>query len=153
MGWFLPVLLLGLFLAASPAATRAEAPAEAVAGFNSYVRSSRHVWPASTRRERAFLLPQDRSVGRYPTTRRRTDHRAADAIGAARICPGAMLHHWRGTAFAPGAKAADFERLMRNFNAYPQRFSPQVVQAKVLRSRRIELRRRCGFDSTTSSRW
>jgi hypothetical protein len=46
--------------------------------------------------------------------------------------PGAMLHHWRGTAFAPGAKAADFERLMKDFNAYPQHFSPQVVQAKVL---------------------
>jgi hypothetical protein len=46
--------------------------------------------------------------------------------------PGAMLHHWRGTAFAPGAKAADFERLMKDFNAYPQHFSPQVVQAKIL---------------------
>jgi len=46
--------------------------------------------------------------------------------------PGAMLHHWRGTAFAAGAKAADFEGLMRNFNAYPQRFSPQVLQAKLL---------------------
>jgi hypothetical protein len=46
--------------------------------------------------------------------------------------PGAMLHHWRGTAFAPGAKAADFERLMKDFNAYPQHFSPQVVQAKTL---------------------
>jgi hypothetical protein len=46
--------------------------------------------------------------------------------------PGAMLHHWRGTAFAPGAKAADFERLMKNFNAYPQRFSPHVIQARVL---------------------
>jgi hypothetical protein len=47
-------------------------------------------------------------------------------------CPGAMLHHWRGTAFVPGAKAADFERLMKDFNAYPQHFSPQVLQAKVL---------------------
>jgi hypothetical protein len=45
---------------------------------------------------------------------------------------GALLHHWRGTAFAPGAKAADFERLVRNFNSYPQYFSPQVLQAKVL---------------------
>ncbi len=44
---------------------------------------------------------------------------------------GAMLHHWRGTAFAPRAKAADFERLMRDFNSYPQHFSPQVIQAKV----------------------
>lgn len=46
--------------------------------------------------------------------------------------PGAMLHHWRGTAFAPGAKAADFERLMRNFNAYPHYYAPQVVQARIL---------------------
>lgn len=46
--------------------------------------------------------------------------------------PGAMLYHWRGTAFVAGAKAADFERLMRDFNAYPQNFSPQVMQAKVL---------------------
>jgi hypothetical protein len=46
--------------------------------------------------------------------------------------PGAMLHHWRGTAFAAGATAADFERLMKNFNAYPQHFAPQVVQARLV---------------------
>ena len=45
---------------------------------------------------------------------------------------GSLLHHWRGTAFAPGAKAADFERLLRDFNSYPRHFSPQVLQAKVL---------------------
>jgi hypothetical protein len=46
--------------------------------------------------------------------------------------PGALLHHWRGTAFAPGARAADFERLMRDFNGYPRHFSPQVIQARVI---------------------
>jgi hypothetical protein len=45
---------------------------------------------------------------------------------------GALLHHWRGTAFAPGATAADFEHLIRDFNAYPQHFSPEVLQARVL---------------------
>jgi len=45
---------------------------------------------------------------------------------------GALLHHWRGTAFAPGATAADFERLMRDFNSYPQHFAPQVMQARVI---------------------
>src|SRR5437879_5827177 len=29
---------------------------------------------------------------------------------------GALLHHWRGTAFASGSRAADFERLIRDFN-------------------------------------
>jgi hypothetical protein len=46
--------------------------------------------------------------------------------------PGAMLHHWRGTAFAPGANAADFERLMRNYGAYPQYYAPQVLRSKIL---------------------
>jgi hypothetical protein len=45
---------------------------------------------------------------------------------------GAMLHHWRGTAFAPGATAADFEHLMKNFNAYPLHFAPQILTAKIL---------------------
>jgi hypothetical protein len=46
--------------------------------------------------------------------------------------PGALLHHWRGTAFAPGATAADFERLMKDLAAYPHYFSPQVMEARVL---------------------
>ncbi len=45
---------------------------------------------------------------------------------------GAMLHHWRGTAFAPGATTADFERLMKNFAAYPQHFPPEVLTGKVV---------------------
>ncbi|MGA7342971.1 MAG: hypothetical protein WBX18_20385, partial [Terracidiphilus sp.] len=49
--------------------------------------------------------------------------------------PGALLHHWRGTAFVPGATAAEFERLLKNFNAYPQFFSPQILEARVLSPR------------------
>jgi hypothetical protein len=45
---------------------------------------------------------------------------------------GALLHHWRGTDFAPGATPADFERLMRDFNAYPQHFAPQVMRAAII---------------------
>lgn len=46
--------------------------------------------------------------------------------------PGALEHDWRGTAFVPGAKAADFVRLMQNFAAYPNLFAPQVLKARVL---------------------
>jgi hypothetical protein len=44
----------------------------------------------------------------------------------------ALLHHWRGTAFAPGAGAEDIERLLRNFDGYPKYFSPQVVKAGLI---------------------
>jgi hypothetical protein len=50
----------------------------------------------------------------------------------AQSLPGALLHHWRGTAFALGASAADFEALLRNFDAYPRVFSPQVERTRVL---------------------
>ena len=46
--------------------------------------------------------------------------------------PGAMIHHWRGSAFAAGGKAADFERVMHNFGGYSNYFAPEVLRAKVL---------------------
>ena len=49
--------------------------------------------------------------------------------------PGAMLHHWRGTAFAPGATVADFEHFLRDFDSYPKRFAPQVTAARVVAPR------------------
>ena len=45
---------------------------------------------------------------------------------------GAMIHHWRGTAFVPGATVADFERMMRDVSEYPHHFSPQVLSATLL---------------------
>jgi hypothetical protein len=43
-----------------------------------------------------------------------------------------MVHDWRGTAFAPGATAGDFEKLMRDFEAYPKNFAPEVLEAKTV---------------------
>jgi hypothetical protein len=49
-----------------------------------------------------------------------------------RDLPGAMLHDWRGTAYLRGGKAADFERVLRDFGEYPKRFAPQVLAARVV---------------------
>ncbi len=46
--------------------------------------------------------------------------------------PGALLHHWRATAFAAGATAAGLEGVLRSFDLYPARFSPEVLGTKVL---------------------
>ena len=48
--------------------------------------------------------------------------------------PGALLHHWRATLFVPGANAAAFEQLLRNFAAYPRIFAPEVLAARTLTS-------------------
>lgn len=46
--------------------------------------------------------------------------------------PGAMLHHWRGTAFVAGATAAEFERVLKDFGAYPRVFAPEVLRTSVV---------------------
>jgi hypothetical protein len=46
--------------------------------------------------------------------------------------PGATLHHWRATAFAPGATAEAFDRLMRDFGAWPRIYSPEVLAVRVV---------------------
>jgi hypothetical protein len=109
----------------------AQPSARATAGFEAY-----------TRKVEARLGQEHRARGEY------LGFAAASAEEEARLrrgevliermtapggdeLPGALLHDWRGTAFAPGATAADFERMLRDFKGYPQRFAPEVLAAKV----------------------
>jgi hypothetical protein len=105
----------------------------AVSGFNSYSKTVEARLAQQHRSPSAFLAPAAADP-EDAETRLRRGELVIDRVAPSKDVdlPGAMLHHWRGTAFAPGGKAADFERLMRDFNSYPQHFSPQVVQAKVL---------------------
>jgi len=105
----------------------------AVSAFNAYSKSVEARLAQQHQSINAFLAPVDfdpksaetRLRGGELIIERLTPSASADFSGA-------LLHHWRGTAFAPGANAADFERLMRDFNSYPRNFSPQVLQARVL---------------------
>ncbi len=124
IGWLVLVTAPGCF---------AEGPApEAVAAFNSYVRGIELRLGQQHRLAEGFLA----SAASAPQSGVRIHggelvvEQLTPAGGKA--LPGAMLHHWRGTAFAPGATGADFERLMKDFNGFPRYFSPQVLQARVL---------------------
>jgi hypothetical protein len=46
--------------------------------------------------------------------------------------PGALLHHWRGTAFVPGATPAEMLAVLRDFSHFPRHYAPQVVSAHAL---------------------
>ena len=124
-------IIIGL-LAASPGLLLAQPSPPATSAFNSYVATVESRLARQHGSPDTFLAP----IGTAPNGEVSL-HRGqliveqlTPAGGAA--SPGALLHHWRGTAFVPGGKAADFERLMRDFNAYPQHFSPQVLRASVL---------------------
>lgn len=107
---------------------KAEAPsAAAIKGFNSYVQQ------VETR-----IDGQHRSAEHYLVPASSADLRQGELVieqltaENGQALPGALLHDWRGTAFVPGATGSDFERMMRNFGAYPQNFRPQLLRAKVL---------------------
>jgi hypothetical protein len=126
------VLITGLFIfVGMPSAAKAEPKPEAVSAFNAYVKTVESRLAQQHQSRDGFLAPP-----LTPQNKKRLQQGEliieplTPVTGSA--LPGALLHDWRGTAFAPGATVADFERLMKNIGAYPQYFSPQVLQAKLL---------------------
>jgi hypothetical protein len=108
---------------------RAEQPTPAAtSAFNSYIATVETRLAAQHRSESGFLAPA------ASLAQLRQGELSIERIAPqpAAELPGATLYHWRGTAFVPGAKAADFERMMRNYAAYPNYYAPQVTQARVL---------------------
>jgi hypothetical protein len=125
-------LLVLLPLAAAPNCVVAEPSPASVAAFNAYIGALESRLAQQHHAQNSVLAPLSSAVQSEARLRRGEliVEQLTPASGA--VSSGAMLHHWRGTAFAAGAKAVDFERLMKDFNAYPKHFAPQVVQAKVL---------------------
>ena len=111
----------------STAAASAEPSPAAVAAVNAYIAQVESRIASRHQSARTFLAPVARDRlrrGEFLIEKLTPD--------PAPPMPGAMLHHWRGSAFVAGATTADFERVMRNFSAYPLTFAPQIVKAAVL---------------------
>lgn len=114
------------------ATASAEPSSAALAAFDTYTRSVESRLVLQHRSPDSFLAPT--SAGPQAEARLRRGELIIERIAVSEVAqpPGAALYHWRGTAFAPGATVADFERLMKDFSAYPQTFAPQVLSAHVL---------------------
>jgi len=58
---------------------------------------------------------------------------AAESVsGESRSLPGALLHHWRGAMFVPGAHRTDMLRLLRDYNHFAQYYAPEVESSREL---------------------
>ncbi len=125
-------LLVLLFFVVAASCAGGEPQPAAVSTFNSYVNVVESRLSQRHGSQSGFLAPV--GSGAQGEVRLRRGELIIEQLtpSTGEVFSGAMLHDWRGTAFAAGATAADFERLMKDFNAYPQRFSPQVLQARVL---------------------
>lgn len=131
----LAILWWILMLVARSSCFGAEPRDEAVSGFNAYVGAVESRLAQEHRSQNAFLDPA------ALTPRNKVRLRDGELIierlspAAGKALPGALLHDWRGTAFIAGAKAEDFLRLLRDFDAYPRHFSPEVLQTRLIAQR------------------
>ena len=123
---------LALILLSSSPPLFAQPTPEALAQFNTYARQTESRLAQQHRSPEAFLAAVGSDSASAALRIRHGEPAIERLPETGSELPGALLHHWRGTAFAPGATAADFEHLLRDFNSYPQHFSPQVLQAKLL---------------------
>lgn len=121
-----------LIYLAAPARILAEPTPAAVAAFDSYVRTVESRLALQHQARAAFLAPVT-PVQQSDIRLRRGEFIIEQRTPAGGlVLPGALLHHWRATAFVAGATADDFARLLKDVDAYPTVFSPQVLQARVL---------------------
>src|ERR1700735_2956282 len=93
-----------------PCLLSATPPPGAIAAFDAYVKTVETRLAVQHQSSNGFLAPALNIERLTPSP--------------PRDLPGAMLHHWRGAAFAQGATAANFEALLRDFSSYPRVFSP-----------------------------
>lgn len=123
------MIALGVLSGVSPAFAQPDQAANA--GFDTYIRALESRLAQQHRNADSFVAPVTLPDA---DARLRKGELLIENLtpNPAPDLPGTLLFHWRGTAFVPGASAAEFEKILRDFNAYPKYFSPQVLQASIL---------------------
>ena len=129
-GWRWVSAVCGMVVLGAPAL--AEVPAKAVAGYEHYVSGVEARLVGQHRSDLGFVAGVDAAGGMSVRVRQGEVVVERLTPDGGDTPPGAVVHHWRGTAFVPGATAAEVERLMREFDTYPRVFAPQVVSARVM---------------------
>jgi len=120
----LRALCLGVLFALLCEGLHAEAGANAAAAFQHYVQQVEARLQQQHRAGGSMLAP-------VSETRLRSGEFVREEITpkGGQEMPGALLHHWRGSCFVPGAHARQFERIFNDYGSYARVYSPQVLRA------------------------
>lgn len=128
-----------IWLATAPAAPPAELTPEATRAFDRYeqlteARMQHEVAPGGN-----FLwvnsLPEPRRSQEY--ARLRSGEMVAERLHTSDVSgeirmPGAMIHHWVGTIFIPGARLADVLTIVEDYDRHAEYYKPDVMQSRTL---------------------
>jgi hypothetical protein len=131
--------LLVCVLAVPGRAEAAELKPEAVAGFDHYVRLTEQRMQTELRPGAAFLwvegLSEARRKNAYAQLQRgevvASRLETLDSSGDLRV-PGALIHHWVGTVFIPGASLQQVLTLLKDYDHHAAYFRPEVAKSKTL---------------------
>jgi hypothetical protein len=131
--------LLLCVLAVPGRAEASELKPEAVAGFDRYIRLTEQRLQTELRPGAAFLwvdgLPEARRNDAYTQLQRdevlASRLETPDSSGDLRV-PGALIHHWVGTVFIPGASLQQVLTLLKDYDHHAVYFRPEVAKSKTL---------------------
>jgi hypothetical protein len=140
---FLVVLLINSWLALGTAAAAADLKPETIAAFEQYVAQAEKRITQDHSSTESFL-----GIDSLPAARRsemedrlRTGEILIDKMGESPIkLPGALVHHWVGTGFIPGATLAQTLAVVRDYDHLWQHYPPEVVRSKLLSRQGNDLR-------------
>jgi hypothetical protein len=137
--WSIGAMLLAGSLAMPGRAEAAELKPEAVRGFDWYVQLTEQRMQTELRPGGAFLwvdgLPEARrksvsaQLQRGEVVSARLETR--NPSGELRM-PGALIHHWVGTVFIPGASVRQVLTLLEDYDHHAAYFGPEVAKSKTL---------------------
>jgi hypothetical protein len=131
-------LVIGLIVA-PPSASATELSPEAAQGFDQYVRFTERRMQGELTPGGMFLwiddLPEPRRSEAYARLRRgeviSTRLQTADPSGHSST-PGALIHHWVGTVFIPGASLRQALALVQDYDHHSEYYKPEVEKSKAI---------------------
>src|ERR1700676_1451020 len=137
-------LLLATLLLAPPAPAAAvpepsELKANTVEAFDRYLRLTDARNDAEIQRGSDLLwidaLPEAQRRDAYSALRRgevKMQKLQTRDNGATIKCPDALIHHWVGVVFIPGAKVDDVLHILQDYDQHAAYFAPDVERSKIL---------------------
>ncbi len=131
---------LGILTGGAPAARGAELKQETLDAFASYVSATEARIEKELARPGAFLyiegLPEPRRSEVRTELKRGEVYmerlKTPDASGREIRTPDALIHHWLGAVFIPGATLAQVRTLVEDYDHHQEIYKPEVVGSRLI---------------------
>ena len=113
---------------------------ETAAAFDRYVQATEARIDAELKRPGEFLYADGLPEARRDEIRRQLKSGeiymqplvTRDASGDEMTAPGALIHHWLGAVFIPGAALAQVLSIVQDYNRHQEWYKPEVIRSRLV---------------------